>query len=182
MGTKMEWYIIPRERIGLYYAFQKVGGIKGGLFLMTFIGGLRLGQFLFVSLLPTMKGGRIWCRLLVLEVGGWFGIFSANMIRLYGMRGLILFMLSLFPHIIFYYLCIKEEWNLINSGISFREKYATINKWTPRARMNGLFRLFREFVQNEGNRILFKIMVLELLGIFTESFLNPILMEWMFVK
>jgi len=162
-GQKMEWYIISEERMRAYFCFQQVVGMRGGYLLWLYIACRRIVFFLLLFLLPTMKGGRKLRSFLLLEWSGLLGCITANMIRIFGLRGVVLLVLAMFPQWFFYGMAVKEMWGIFRSSIPFQESYGIIK-------------------ENRGLHNFLPVAFWEIMGIVSECWINPCLMEWMFIE
>lgn len=154
VGKNMKLFQFPKEDMKEYFCEMNVGEkIHLNEFFFR-VGFRRVRDLLFVLLIPTMCYGR---QILFFFIGMYsmgLGILLSNMIRLFFMKGALLFIVAFFPHVFFYV-------PAFSLAVFISMEYLVKHKKC-----------------DIMSRILLKIVVFTAVGILTENYINPVIMEW----
>lgn len=180
LGTKVAFFQVTQEKMNYYFYFATVGQWCRSNSFLLLIATKRMGEMLLLLILPIVKRARCWLRSLCTLVGSWFGIILANMIRTFGMRGILLFLLAMFPQTICYVLCALELYHFSKRSSPFLESYVIMKNHKGPIENKKQGKALKQLFVGKSSRLFYKIILLGGFGILAESYLNPYIMEWMF--
>ncbi len=154
IGNHMKLFHFPKEDMKEYFNEKNLGEkIQLNEFFFR-IGFRRVRDLLFILLIPTMCYGK---KILAFFVGIYsigFGILLSNMIRLFSIRGLLLFIIAFTPQTLFYVPAFTLACFISMEYLVKRRKCDIMS------------------------RILLKIVIFTVTGVLSETYINPVIMEW----
>lgn len=178
LGNVSEVFSFNSFRLEEYFGDYTIEqGTEASLFFW-YIFFIRLHQFILLFLFPRIFEGGKALGILLLVYGIGMGIYLINMIQTFSINGIVMCFLTIFPQMFFYIPCSYLALILGLECVENKRKYDIMSREST---LEKAFKASRSYFTKRKTACWNGIYacVLWLMGILTESLLNPVFVEWM---